>query len=154
MIERRDFNYGKLITGVDASTFGSSDSFFSYIKKQYGDSAELIGKFNDKQLKTGEIITQANFRVKEGSDKWRMYQATLNKTTGDMRILDNGLKDVVNRQIGFNEAMKIAIIRITQWGIATSLVYGSLRQLKEGLQTLKEYRIVSIAKVTNYTNQK
>jgi TP901 family phage tail tape measure protein len=155
MIERRDFNYGKLITGVDASTFGSSNSFFSYIKKQYGDSAELIGKFNDKQLKTGEIITQANFRVKEGSDKWRMYQATLNKTTGDMRILDNGLKDVVNRQIGFNEAMKIAIIRITQWGIATSLVYGSLRQLKEGLQTLKEIdtELISIAKVTNYTNQ-
>ena len=105
-------------------------------------------------MRTGEIITQANFRVKEGSDKWRMYQATLNKTTGDMRLLDNGLKDVVNRQIGFNEALKIAFTRITQWGIATSIVYGSLRQLKEGLNTLREIdtALIDIAKVTNYTN--
>ncbi|MFA7157387.1 MAG: phage tail tape measure protein [Bacilli bacterium] len=154
-IERRDFNWGNLITGVNASTFDSGDNFSSYIKRQYGDSAELIGKFNDKQLKTGEIITQANFRVKEGSDKWRMYQATLNKTTGDMRLLDNGLKDVVNRQIGFNEALKIAFTRITQWGIATSIVYGSLRQFKEGLNTLKEIdtALIDIAKVTNYTNE-
>jgi len=154
IIARRDFNWGKLITGINASTFDSGDNFSSYIKRQYGDSAELIGKFNDKQLRTGEIITQANFRVKEGSDKWRMYQATLNKTTGDMRLLDNGLKDVVNRQLGFNEAMKIAITRIFQWGVATSLVYGSLRQLKEGLTTLKEIdtALIDIAKVTNYTN--
>lgn len=154
-IERRDFNYGSLITGVNASAFGSSGNFSSYIKQQYGDSAELIGKFNDKQLKTGEILTQANFRVKEGSDKWRMYQATLNKTTGEMRLLDNGLKDVVNRQISFGEALKIAVTRISQWGIATSLVYGSLRKLRDGLETLKEIdsELINIAKVTNYTNQ-
>jgi len=152
-IERRDFNYGNLITGVNASTFGSSDNFASYIKKQYGDSAELIGKFNDKQLKTGEIITQANFRVKEGTDKHRLYQATLNKTTGEMRMLDNGLKDVTNRQLKFSEAMKIAITRISQWGIATSLVYGSLRQIRSGLETLKELDslMVDINKVTNLT---
>ncbi len=154
-IEIRDFNYGALIPGVDASTFGSRDEFSSYIRQQYGDSAELIGKFNDKMLKSGEVITQANFRVKEGNDKWRMYQATLNKTTGEMRLLDNGLKDVINRQISFNEAMKIAITRIIQWGIATSLVYGSLRQLKDGLNTLKEIdtELINIAKVTESTNE-
>jgi hypothetical protein len=154
-IERRNFNYGNLITGVNASTFSSSNNFASYIKRQYGDSAELIGKFNDKQLRTGEIITQANFRVKEGSDKWRMYQATLNKTTGEMRLLDNGLRDVRNRQLSFNETMKNAITKISQWGIATSLVYGSLHQLQQGLQTLKEIdtELISIAKVTEYTNE-
>jgi len=150
-ISQRDFNYGSLITGVNASTFNSGNNFSSYIRQQYGDSAELIGKFNDKALKTGEIITQANFRVKEGADKWRMYQATLNKTTGEMRMLDNGLKDVVNRQLNFSEAMKIAITRIGQWGLATSLVYGSLRQLRNGLETLKELDtlMVDINKVTN-----
>lgn len=152
-ISRRDFNYGTLMSGVNASTFGSSSNFVDHIKKQYGDSAELIGKFNDKQLKTGEIITQANFRVKEGNDKWRMYQATLNKTTGEMRLLDNGLKDVVNRQLGFSEAMKIAVTRIAQWGLATSVVYGSLRQLRQGLETLKELDslMVDINKVTDMT---
>lgn len=154
-IERRNFNYGSLIQGINASTFSSSNNFASYIKRQYGDSAELIGKFNDKQLRTGEIISQANFRVKEGSDKWRMYQATLNKTTGEMRLLDNGLKDVRNRQISFNENMKNAIVKITQWGIATSLVYGSLQQFRLALQTLKEIdtELINIAKVTEYTNE-
>lgn len=149
-INIRNFNFGTLVPGVDASTFSSSDSFLAYIKKQYGNSAELIGKFNEKQLKTGEIITQANFRVKEGSDKWRMYQATLNKTTGEMRLLDNGLKDVINRQISWNEATKIAITRIMQWGIATSLVYGSFHRLQEAIgyiveldNSLNEIRIVT-----------
>jgi len=83
-----------------------------------------------------------------------MYQATLNKTTGEMRLLDNGLRDVRNRQISFNEAMKNAVVKITQWGIATSLVYGSLQQLRLALQTLKEIdtELVNIAKVTEYTN--
>ena len=71
-----------------------------------------------------------------------------------MRLLDNGLRDVRNRQISFNEAMKNAVVKITQWGIATSLVYGSLQQLRLALQTLKEIdtELVNIAKVTEYTN--
>lgn len=154
-ISRRNFNFGTLVTGVDSSTFKSRENFLSYIKQQYGESAELIGKFNDKQLKTGEIITQANFRVKEGSDKWRMYQATLNKTTGEMRLLDNGLRDVINRQISFSEAFKIAVTRIAQWGIATSLVYGSLRRLKESINYITEIdnSLNEIRIVTNKTQE-
>lgn len=154
-VKRRDFNYGVLIPGVNASDFNSLDSFSSYVQKQYGKSAEVIGSFNDKQLKTGEIITQTTFRVRESNDKWRVYQATLNKTTGEMRVLDNGLKDISGKYISFNEALRIAIIRITQWGLATSLIYGSFHKLKDGLATLKEIdsELINIAKVTEYTTQ-
>lgn len=149
-IARRDFNYGNLISGVDATTLNSRD-FASYIKQQYGESAELIGKFNDKQLKTGEIITQANFRVKEGTDKWRMYQTTLNKTTGEMRVLDNGTKDVINRQLSLSKMVTTAASKMVLWLGVGNIIFGAIHALEQGVQTLKEIdsQMVEIAKVTN-----
>jgi len=38
----------------------------------------------------------------------------------------------------FGNAFKIALERITQWGLATAVIYGSLRQLKEGIQYVKD----------------
>jgi hypothetical protein len=146
----RDFNYGNIID-TPTSIGDSRSSFSSYIKSQYGDSAEVVKDFKNQMLSTGEVISQASFRVKEGDDKWRSYGVTLNKTTGEARLLDNGLKDVINRQLSFNEAMKIAVTRILQWGIATNMVYGTLRSIRSGLDTLRilDGLLVDIAKVSN-----
>ncbi len=151
----RDFNFGNLIQGVNASTFDSSKGFSSYIKEQYGESAELIGKFNDKQLKTGEIITQANFRVKEGADKWRMYQATLNKTTGEMRLMDNGLKDVINRQMSFGKMLSNAYEKFAIWSVATVSWYGAVNAVKSMISTIQDLdsSIVDLQKTTDLAGE-
>ena len=51
----------------------------------------------------------------------------------------------------FSEMLTLAAKKIAIWGISTSIVYGSLQQLKEGINTLRELDsvLVEINKVTD-----
>jgi len=52
--------------------------------------------------------------------------------------------------LSFGQAMSTALVRITQWGLSTAIIYGSLRKIKEGVSyvmdlnnALNEIRIVT-----------
>lgn len=65
--------------------------------------------------------------------------------------ISNEFKNVNKDGYSFTEMVNLATKKILIWGVSTQLVYGSLRRISEGLQTLKELDslMVDIAKVTD-----
>lgn len=150
-IEQRNYNYGQTLTGVDSSVFDTRESFLSNIKKQYGDTAEIIGKFNAEQLKTGEIIKRVTYHAQDGQGNWRKYTDTLNMTTGEMYRLDAGMTKVINRELTLGKAISTAFQKFPIWLGVTTAYMGMIHSISEGMQTLQELDslMVDIAKVTD-----
>jgi TP901 family phage tail tape measure protein len=119
--------------GIPINFEASRADLNAYSKAVAGSGAEWT-RVTPKIDAAGNKIKEVNVRVKEGSDKWRMYQMTLDESTGKLYKVDRGLSDLNNRQLGFIESTKIAIARIAEWGISTMAVYGTIRKIREGVE--------------------
>jgi hypothetical protein len=143
-------NLGEEVNIGSAINYNASkEQLTKYAQAVAGVGAEWT-KVTPKIDAAGNKIKEVNVRVKDGKDKWQNWTMTLDQTTGKLYKVDRGLSDVTNRQLSFSAAMKVALSRIIQWGVATNLIYGSYRQLKEGIkyiieldQSLNQVRIVT-----------
>ena len=95
-------------------------------------SAPEVENLRAKAVETSEAIKLATSQPTP-QNLQRMNDLT--KQTKDLgTVMGNSGKDTLS----FSKAFKIALERITQWGLATAVIYGSLRQLKEGIQYVKD----------------
>jgi hypothetical protein len=77
----------------------------------------------------------------------------IKKATNELNKMDSGLKAVNKNALNLSESMRTALIKIVQWGVATGIVYGSLRKFQESVQYIKDLNkeLISVRLVTGAT---
>jgi hypothetical protein len=115
---------GDLLTGDGNKITAMSDLANTDWFKTLGDNAEIIGGVTRSLNAQHEQIEKTTVRVKTSDDQWQKYKVTLNKTTGEMRILKGQTSDVINSQMNLSTMLKSAIERFAVWGVAMKVWTG------------------------------
>jgi TP901 family phage tail tape measure protein len=88
----------------------------------------------------GWVKTMVNIR--DGSNKAREMIVSLNDAEKRFVVESNkttsGILDKKNAMLGWAEAIQTAFKRLIQWTVAGTAIFGTIRLLREGFQTLKE----------------
>jgi len=142
-------------TGLDAQT-KQIESFktrtlkhIETIRTRWGDLVPKESLIKLQQLENKILQINSADRSITGAGL-KKYEKEIQDTTNKIKVLGQE-QQRVNRGLSYADQFKIALTRIMQWGISTEIVYGSLRKIREGLETLKELDtlMVDINKVTN-----
>jgi len=102
----------------------------------YGNTTTSGKVIKTKELSTNglpEGIKRISEEVDIGHNKFVQYESIIDKTGKTLAKHQTGLREATRDHKTFAGQMKIATQRIFEWGVATSMVYGTLRQLKEGI---------------------
>jgi TP901 family phage tail tape measure protein len=116
------------------------------VNKQVGELSNTYGKLV-KTVREGEVHTKkwtATYRDSEGvitqvSNKLNQHGEILKRTTKEVKTYGDSFSDVIGRNLS----------KMLSWGLAAGILYGGLRKLTEGFQTLTEFDVnrVNILKV-------
>jgi TP901 family phage tail tape measure protein len=120
---------------------------FDFSKQSVLEGGKLVGK---GVISETPELTRFFQDIDDGTGKIRKYTMETDKATGSTKILSSGWKEAQRNHMTFNNEMAIAIRRIAEWAIATTVVYGSLRKFQEGIKfvydlsnSLNQIRIVT-----------
>ena len=126
---------------------------FDFEKQSILQGGKLVGK---GVISDTAEVTKFFQEIDDGTGKIRKYTMETDKASGSTRILSSGWREAQREHKTFNQELSIAIRRIVEWAIATQMVYGSLRKLREGYtfiydlsNSLNEIRIVTGQSVEN-----
>lgn len=143
------------------------------IQVQMGDKlTKSLGQIDNQlerlKIKNRDAFANSPAVQKELQNVMQLYEA-FKKTGIGYDELKLGIGRVSNEVEKYNEHIRItssrtdnlgtsmqkALLKITQWGIATSLVYGSLRQIREGTQYISDLneQMTNIGLVTGQTTE-
>lgn len=114
-----------------------SETIKKYVKEIVGVDAEFT-KLTPKVDKFGNNLKEVSVRVKEGQDKWKNYAISLLESDGSIRKLDKGLTDVSSKVVGLGDKLKAGLQSMGLFIGATSLLYGTINKLKEGISTVNQ----------------
>ena len=101
-------------TGVKDMSDLSNTNWF----KNLGDNAKIVGGISRSLNSYHQQIEKTTVRVKTSDNTWQKYNVTLNKTTGELRVLKGQTSDVINSQMNLSTMLKSAIERFAVWGVA------------------------------------
>jgi TP901 family phage tail tape measure protein len=120
---------------------------FDLSKKSLTGSGKVIGY---KETIDSAGVTKFTQTVSDGMGKIHEYSGSLDKANKKIDLHSKATKEATRNHMGFSQEMSIAIRRIAEWAIATTVVYGSLRKFQEGVKfvydlsnSLNEIRIVT-----------
>lgn len=119
----KNFNWisgDKVASGVKGvSDIANTDWF-----KNLGQSAEIVGGVTRSINAQNQQIEKTAVRVKTADNQWQKYNATINTSTGEMRVLKGQTSDVVNSQMNLSTMLTSAIERFAVWGVAMKIWTG------------------------------
>jgi TP901 family phage tail tape measure protein len=120
---------------------------FDLSKRPLTGSGKVIGY---KETIDSAGVTKFTQTVSDGMGKINEYSGSLDKANKKIDLHSKAIKEATRNHMGFSQEMSIAIRRIAEWAIATTIVYGSLRKLQEGVRfvydlsnSLNQIRIVT-----------
>ena len=103
--------------------------------KSLGQGAEVVGGVSRSFNSLRQGLEQTTVRVKTADNQWQKYNATINTSTGELRVLKGQTSDVINSQMNLSTMLTSAIERFAVWGIAMKFWTG----LKEGISECINY---------------
>jgi len=127
--------------------------------KRINNSLATLKVNKEKVFADSRVITEVNSlhnmenAYKNGVISLKEYTTQMGTLRTRVAQVSGEFKNVNKDGYAFSEMIGLAAKKIAIWGISTSLVYGSLNQIRQGLETLKELDslMVDINKVTNLT---
>lgn len=140
-IKKQQLNesYGNLkgdgLFGVNSDELIKQTQWFQDLNKQYNNTAQISKSVKTTTNQFGESISQCTVKVKTAENQWETYNATINNTTGELRVLKGQTSDVINSQMNLSTMLKSAIERFAVWGVAMKFWTG----LKEGISDCINY---------------
>jgi TP901 family phage tail tape measure protein len=115
----------------------TSPSLTKFAQEMYGSKAEVRGL-------TEEIDNYGNkyHKIVIAQDKTAnqvtLTTLTINQQTGAVRTLGDAIQNNIARQVNWIGQMGHAIRKMSIWGVAARGLYGSVRQISEGFNFVKE----------------
>lgn len=129
-IKRQQLNasYGNIkgegLFGVNSDELVKQTQWFRDLNAQYNNTATIVKSVKSSTNQYGESLSQCTVRVKNAKNQWETYNATINNTTGQLRVIKGQTSDVINSQMNLNAMLKSAIERFAVWGIAMKVWTG------------------------------
>lgn len=129
-IKRQQLNasYGNIkgegLFGVNSDELVKQTQWFRDLNAQYNNTATIVKSVKSSTNQYGESLSQCTVRVKNAKNQWETYNATINNSTGQLRVLKGQTSDVINSQMNLNSMLKSAIERFAVWGIAMKMWTG------------------------------
>ena len=83
------------------------------------------------------------------------YSAYVDKATNSIHEYSHSSRNAMIETLTFSKAIKTAIIRMGEWAIAGTLIFGTLRKIREAIRYIHELddAIVDLTKVVDLSNQ-
>lgn len=120
---------------VDSDELVKQTQWFQDLNKQYNNTAQIVERAYNGQNKFGESISQCTVKVKTADNQWQKYNATINNSTGELRVLKGQTSDVINSQMNLSTMLASAIERFAVWGVAMKVWTG----IGEGISNCINY---------------
>ena len=114
-----------------------------------------IGKdtaFKDQRVSVEvDRLKELEIGFKKGEVSARDYALQMGKVRNATALVSNEMKNVNRDGYDFVTMSTMATKKIAIWGLGTSLIYGNIRRIREGLDTLREIDglMVEIEKVSD-----
>jgi len=98
-------------------------------------------------------VMQLQEGVKANTVSTGEYSVAYGKLNNEVLQYNKGVSANIQNTDNLGTSFQKALVKITQWGLATGLIYGSLKQLKEGIQYIEDLNkaMTNIGLVTGQT---
>ena len=123
---------------VDSDELVKQTQWFQDLNKQYNNTAQIVERAYNGQNKFGESISQCTVKVKTADNQWQKYNATINNSTGELRVLKGQTSDVINSQMNLSTMLASAIERFAVWGVAMKVWTGIGEGISNCINYVKE----------------
>lgn len=123
-LKKQELNasYGNVeehLTGrVDTDELIQQTQWYKDLNSQFNDTATIVKNTKSSINQYGEEISQCTVKVKTAKNQWQTYNATINNTTGELRVLKGQTSEIINSQMNLTTMLKSAIERFAVWGVA------------------------------------
>lgn len=123
-LKKQELNasYGNVeehLTGrVDTDELIQQTQWYKDLNNQFNDTATIVKNTKSSINQYGEEISQCTVKVKTANNQWQTYNATINNTTGELRVLKGQTTEIINSQMNLSTMLKSAIERFAVWGVA------------------------------------
>ena len=120
---------------LDAQNFmsvvkqGDIDRVKQFFSRLYQGQVETI-KTKDTVDKLGRAVTEFTIKMESSGKTARTYTLQMEKLTGALRQVEQGLTFNANRNLGFFEQLRIAMERVPTWMSAMTAYYGTIRAVQ------------------------
>lgn len=156
-IKRQQLNasYGSVqgtgLQGVNTDELVKQTQWFQKLNAQYQGTAQIVDSVKMSTNQYGESLAQCTVKVKTADNQWVKYKATINNTTGDLRVLKGQTTEIINSQMNLSTMITSAIERFAAWGLAmkfwTSITNGisdCINYVKDLNEAMTDIRIVTM----------
>lgn len=106
---------------IDSDELVKQTQWFQELNSQYNGTAEIVKSLSTTTNKYGEDIAKCTVKVQNADNQWETYNATINNTTGELRVLKGQTIEVQNHQMNLTTMLKSAIERFAVWGVAMKM---------------------------------
>lgn len=133
-----------------------SDGFNKIKTAQEGFNTSLLK--NHKLVRASVQETEQYLKINQELQKGNWIKDVgvyVDKATGKMYQFQNAQRNIMVDTLTWSKAITTALKRMAQWAISGTLIFGTLRQIKEGIQYIHELddAIVDLTKVVDLSNQ-
>ena len=117
--------------------FDNKDGMKKYVQDMYGANAEITN-FEQKIDSAGKRMYQMSVVTDTSANKLRVHKLAIDENTGSMYKMSESIKPNINRMLSLVDKMGEAIKSSAIWAVSMGLLYGNLRKLKDGINTVVE----------------
>jgi len=119
--EKLETSVGKLKNQLEAIKIKNQDAFKNpEVMKQYQNVNSLIGAYSKGSATIGKV------------------QVAMGGLRNEVSKTNEAIRTTTTSTDGFGTAVSKAVGKIALWGMATTAIYGSLKQIKEGVQFVED----------------
>jgi len=119
--EKLETSVGKLKNQLEAIKIKNQDAFKNpEVAKQYHDVSNLIGAYSKGQVSIGKV------------------QVAMGGLKNKFEEVNQSARTTIASTDNFGTAIVKVVGKIAMWGVATGILYGTLRNIKEGVQFIED----------------
>lgn len=113
------------------------------LAKDFGDVNAEIKKIDVQPIeKSGDVVRNVTYRVRDSKDKWHEYKLAVVEAgedgTASLRKLDQGTRDVINRQVSLGSRLKNAWIAVTSFASVTTVFYAAVHEVQKAVSMMND----------------
>ena len=127
--------------GIDFNNIKQVDD---YVRSVMGANVEVtnVTQAHSKLRKgisdTSKQVYEITATQQLANNKMKEFKFIADENTSSMYKMGEAIKPIPNKLMGVVAQMGEAMIKSAQWGISMGILYGSLRKLSEGIETVKQ----------------
>ena len=115
----------------------TSPSIQKFIKEVAGANGALR-KMDTSTDSAGQQWLELDVIMNKTGDTMTVVKHSINETTGELRRGEQQIVKNVSRSMSFIQQVGHATKKMMTWGVAARLLYGSMRQVQEGFEFIKD----------------